>query len=156
MTEKRCTIHNGQIILDGFPLSNEKAAALINELLEEIRIFKIKDVRKLFSRRKLESFHDNIFEVIDKKIAEYEEKNHDANCGDCICVKYYNQIECLKELKKDLDNEMDYVSDEDKMRLAFAELLNQQGVDTGVDVDKLLGEKIKEARMNFQNRGDFK
>ncbi len=54
MTEKRCTIHNGQIILDGFPLSNEKAAALINELLEEIRIFKIKDERKLFSRRELE------------------------------------------------------------------------------------------------------
>lgn len=149
MTEKRCTIHNGQIILDGFPLSNEKAAALINELLEEIRIFKIKDEMKLFSRRKLESFHDNIFEVIDKKIAGYEEKNHDANCGDCICVKYYTQIECLKELKKDLDNEMDYVSDEDKMRLAFAELLNQQGVDTGVDVDKVLGEKIKEAMDEF-------
>ena len=54
MTEKRCTIHNGQIILDGFPLSNEKAAAFINELLEDIRIFKIKDEKKLFSRRELE------------------------------------------------------------------------------------------------------
>lgn len=62
----------------------------------------------------------------------------------------------MYKFENDSDNEMDYVSDEDKMRLAFAELLNQQGVDTGVDVDKVLDEKIKEARMNFQNRDDFK
>ena len=59
-------------------------------------------------------------------------------------------------LKKDSDNEMDYVSDEDKMRLAFAELLNQQGVDTGVDVNKVLDEKIKEAKhgKDFDNTLD--
>ncbi|MBP3226498.1 MAG: DUF3310 domain-containing protein [Methanobrevibacter sp.] len=59
-------------------------------------------------------------------------------------------------LKKDSDNEMDYISNEDKMRLAFAELLNQQGVDTGVDVDEVLDEKIKEAKYgeDFDNTLD--
>lgn len=49
-------------------------------------------------------------------------------------------------LKNDSDNEMDYISNEDKMRLAFAKLLNQQGVDTGVDVDKVLDEKIEQGK----------
>lgn len=43
---------------------------------------------------------ENIIKIIDDKIRDYEQKNHNANTGDCICVKYYNQIECLKELKE--------------------------------------------------------
>lgn len=57
---------------------------------------------KLYSRRQLEAFHYRVFDLIDKKIKEYEELDHQANCGDVICVKYTLQIQVLKELKDEL------------------------------------------------------
>ena len=43
---------------------------------------------------------ENVLEVIDKMIKHYENKNRKVNTGDIICVKYYKQIECLKDLKR--------------------------------------------------------
>ena len=88
MTEKRCTIHNGQIILDGFPLSNEKAAAFINELLEDIRIFKIKDEKKLFSRRELERENKEL-----KQENEALKKFVKVNFSDMMAEKMEKELE---------------------------------------------------------------
>ena len=90
---------------DGFVVDKTDLHILMDndDCCEELNIL-YKENKKLKGSLYAENKNTKaILEVIDKKIVEYEEKDHDANCGDCICVKYHNQIECLKELKKELE-----------------------------------------------------